>query len=247
MRRIALALCLSLAALPALAGGLGEMTPAERDAFRAEVRQYLIDNPEVIMEAMQVLQNRQDQAAAQADSKMLSDNADAIFKDTASWVGGNPEGNVTVVEFMDYRCTYCRKAYSEVEDLVKNDGNIRFVVKEFPILGEDSLTSSKFAIAVKLLHGDQAYKSVHDALISLRGTPDSETLGRLAKTLGYDPAPILAKMDSSEVTGVIEENHALAQKLNITGTPTFVIDTKMLRGYLPEAGMKEIVDQERAG
>lgn len=223
------------------------MTPAERDAFRSEVRQYLMEHPEVIMEAVQALQTKQDQAAAQADSTALSSNADALYKDPASWVGGNPDGNVTVVEFMDYRCTYCRKAYSEVEDLVKTDGNIRFVVKEFPILGDDSLTSSKFAIAVRLLHGDTAYKSVHDALITLRGAPDAETLGRLAKTLGYDPAPILAKMDSLDVADIIKANHDLAAKLNITGTPTFVIDSKMLRGYVPEDGMKQIVDQARAG
>ena len=245
MRRIALAL--ALLASPAMAGGLGDMTPAERDAFRAEVRQYLIDNPEVIMEAMQVLQTRQDQAAAQADMQAVTSNSDAIFKDAASWVGGNPQGDVTVVEFMDYRCTYCRKAYSEVEDLVKTDGNIRFVVKEFPILGEDSLVSSKFAIAVRLLHGDDAYKTVHDALITLRGAPDPETLGRLANTLGYDPAPIMAKMETSEVTDIIAANHALAQKLNITGTPTFVVEDQMLRGYLPEAEMKQIVDKARAG
>jgi protein-disulfide isomerase len=247
MRRFLIATFACLLASTALAGGLGDMTPAERDAFRAEVKQYLLDNPEVIMEAMQVLQTRQDQAAAQADTDALTTNSDAIFKDPASWVGGNPEGNITVVEFMDYRCTYCRKAYSEVEDLVKTDGNIRFVVKEFPILGEDSLTSSKFAIAVRLLHGDAAYKSVHDALIVLRGSPDAETLGRLAKTLGYDPAEIIAKMESPEVVDVIKANHALAAKLNITGTPTFVIDTKMLRGYVPEDGMKQIIDQERAG
>ena len=247
MRRFVLALSACLLASTALAGGLGDMTQAERDTFRAEVKQYLLDNPEVIMEAMQVLQSHQDQAAAKSDTDALTAYADAIYKDPASWVGGNPDGNITVVEFMDYRCTYCRKAYSEVEDLVKTDGNIRFVVKEFPILGEDSLTSSKFAIAARMLHGDAAYKSVHDALIVLRGSPDADTLGRLATTLGYDPAAIIAKMESPEVADVIKANHALAAKLNITGTPTFVIDTKMLRGYVPEDGMKQIVDQERAG
>ncbi len=247
MRRIALALTLCLSPLTTQAGGLGEMTPAEKDAFRAEVRQYLLENPDVIVEAMQVLQDRKTQAEQQADVDLLHSNANAIFKDPASWVGGNPNGSVTIVEFMDYRCGYCRKAYSEVEDLVKTDGDIRFVVKEFPILGDDSLISSKFAIAVRMLHGDEAYKTAHDALIALRGAPDAETLSRLATEMGYDAAEVTAKMESPDVMAVIQANHDLAGALNITGTPTFVIDTQMLRGYVPEADMQEIVNQARAG
>lgn len=246
MRRFALALSLCLMPLSAFSGGLGEMSPTEKDAFRAEVRQYLLDNPEVIMEAMQVLQDRKAQAEQQADVAMVQSNAEAIFNDPASWVGGNPDGSVTIVEFMDYRCTYCRKAYAEVEDLVKTDGDIRFVVKEFPILGDDSLTSAKFAIALRLLHGDDAYKAAHDALIALRGSPDADTLGRLAASLGYDAAEVTTKMESPEVLTVIKANHALAGTLNITGTPTFVIESRMLRGYLPEADMQKIVTQERA-
>jgi protein-disulfide isomerase len=247
MRRFALALSLSLMPLASLAGGLGEMTPAEKDAFRAEVRQYLLENPEVLLEAMDVLQSRKADAQQQADVDLLQAHADAIFNDPASWEGGNPAGSVTIVEFMDYRCGYCRKAYSEVEDLVKTDGDIRFVVKEFPILGDDSLISSKFAIAVRMLHGDEAYKAAHDALIALRGAPDAETLGRLAADMGFDAAEVSAKMESAEVLAVIQANHDLAGALNITGTPTFVIDTKMLRGYLPEADMQKIVAQARAG
>ena len=244
MLRIAFALI--LAATPVLAGGLGEMTDAERQALRDEVKAYLLENPEVLMEAIDVLKKKQDEAAAQADVAALQANADAIYKDESAWVGGNLQGDVTVVEFMDYRCTYCRKAYAEVADLVKGDGNIRFVVKEFPILGPDSLTSSQFAIAVKMLHGDAAYEQVHDALIALRGSPDAETLGRLAASFGWEAQPILDKMATPEVAAVIAANHALAQKLNITGTPTFVIGNQMLRGYVPEEGMKQIVDQARS-
>ena len=247
MRRFALALSLCLMPVATLAGGLGEMTTAEKDAFRAEVRQYLLDNPEVIIEAMDVLQSRKADAQQQADVDLLRSNADAIFNDPASWVGGNPNGSVTIVEFMDYRCGYCRKAYSEVENLVKADGDIRFVVKELPILGDDSLISAKFAIAMRMLHGDEAYKAAHDALIDLRGAPDAETLGRLATDLGYDAAEVTAKMESADVLAVIQANHNLAGALNITGTPTFVIDTKMLRGYLPQEDMQQIVTQERAG
>jgi len=247
MRRLILALSLCLMPLATLAGGLGDMTPAEKDAFRGEVRQYLLDNPEVILEALDVLQSRKAVAEQQADVDMVQANAPAIFEDAASWVGGNPQGSVTIVEFMDYRCGYCRKAYTEIEDLVKNDGDIRFVVKEFPILGDDSLISAKFAIAMRMVHGDAAYKAAHDALIVLRGSPDVATLGRLAADLGYEAAEVMAKMESPEVSAVIQANRDLAGALNITGTPTFVIDTTMLRGYLPQADMQKIVDQARKG
>ena len=103
---------------------------------------YLLENPEVLVEAMDVLNARQAAADAQNDATLVKTNADAIFNDPASWVGGNPEGDITLVEFTDYRCGYCRKAYDEVAELVKSDGNIRFIVKEFPILGEASLTSA---------------------------------------------------------------------------------------------------------
>ena len=248
MRRLILALTLIAAfAAPAFAGGIGTMTDSERAAFRAEVKQYLLDNPEVLNEAMAVLQDRQDKAAALADAKAVTDNADAIYEDAASYVGGNPDGDITIVEFMDYRCTYCRKAYAEVADLVKTDGNIRFVVKEFPILGEDSVASSRFAIAMRMLNGDAAYEKVHDALITLRGQPDADTLSRLATSLGYDPAPVLALMPDAKVTAVIAANRALGETLNISGTPTFVIAGKMLRGYVPEDSMKELVIEGRAG
>lgn len=130
------ALALSLG-LPAQAFDLSKLTEAERSALRDEVRSYLLDNPEVIMEAIEVLETRQQQAAAENDVDLIKANATAIFEDANSWVGGNPEGDITVVEFLDYRCGYCRKAYGEVEELVKSDGNIRFIVKEFPILGRD--------------------------------------------------------------------------------------------------------------
>ena len=245
MRRTLLALTTCLVALPALAGGLGEMTEAERAAFRAEVKTYLLENPEVLVEAMNVLQGREEQAAADRDLEMLATNKDIIFNDAASFVGGNPNGDITVVEFVDYRCGYCRKAHEEVAELVKSDGNIRFVLKEFPILGEDSVTSSQFAISVLQLHGPEAYKKVHDALIALRGAPDGETLARLATDMGLDPAPVLERMKSPEVNDVIAANHALGTTMEISGTPTFVVDQTMVRGYVPLDGMRQIVEGQR--
>ncbi len=247
MRRFALGLAASLFATTALAGGLGDMTPAEQKAFRAEVRAYLLENPEILIEAMDVLKVREEQAAADRDKAILLAKSDQIFANPNDWVGGNLAGDITLVEFMDYRCGYCRKAHDEVAELVKSDGNIRYVVKELPILGEASLLSSQFAIAVRLLHGDDAYKSAHNALITLRGEPGPETLTGLAADLGLDAGPILAKMGSAEVKAVIEENHALADAMDISGTPTFVLKDVMLRGYVPLDGMQQIVRDAREG
>jgi protein-disulfide isomerase len=245
MRRTAFALVACLMGTAALAGGLGEMSEAERAAFQAEVKAYLLENPEVLVEAMDVLQSRQDAAAVDRDLEMMAANKDKIFNDGVSWVGGNLDGDITVVEYVDYRCGYCRKAHDEVAELVKSDGNIRFVLKEFPILGEDSIISSKFAISVLQLHGNESYKQVHDALIALRGSPDADTLARLAADLGLDPAPILARMDAPEVAAVIEANHALGKTMEVSGTPTFVVDQTMVRGYVPLDGMRQIVAGQR--
>ena len=170
------------------------MTEPERDAFRTEVRDYLLENPEVLVEAMSVLQAREESAAIAQDAQLLQTYHDALFNDPNSYVGGNPDGDITIVEFTDYRCTYCRKAFSEIEDLMKADGNIRFVVKEYPILGEASVISARFAVAVLQLFGNDAYKAAHDGLITLRGDPDAATLTRLANDIGLDAQAVLARM-----------------------------------------------------
>ena len=241
--RLSLILCCLMAATPALA----DMTTDERAALRGEIRAYLLENPEVIVEAMNELQSRQDIAAAAQDTALLAANQDSILNDGHSWVGGNPNGDVTIVEFMDYRCGYCRKAHEEVNTLVNSDGNIRYIIKEFPILGDESLLSSQFAIAIQQLHGPQAYKAAHNALITLRADVSAETLGQLAADLGHDPAPILARMAAPEVRAVIEANHALGQIMDISGTPTFVLGGTLLRGYVELNSMRQIVADARAG
>ena len=246
MRRLLAGTALLCAlALPVLAEGMTDMTPAEREAFRAEVRAYLMENPEVLMEAISVLENREQAAAIEQDKKLLAEHHDAIFNDPASWVGGNPDGDITVVEFIDYRCGYCRKAWQEVDQLVEQDGNIRFVLKEFPILGEQSVLSSRFAISVLQLHGGEAYKKAHDALLSLRADATPEALVRVAEDLGLEPQPIMDHLNKPEVTKIIEDNHRLAQILQVSGTPTFVIDGTFVRGYVPLDGMQQIVAGQR--
>lgn len=242
--RLTLAALLASAALTAVPAQ-AEMTDAERQAFRDEVRAYLIENPEVIVEAMDILQNREQETASARDRLMLAEQHDAIFNDPASWSGGNPDADITIVEFVDYRCGYCRKAHDDVAELVASDGNIRLVLKEFPILGDASLLSSRFAIAVLQLGGPDVYKKAHDELIALRGEPDEATLARLAGDLGLDAAAILALMPTDAVTDVIAANHQLANIMEISGTPTFVVNGTMVRGYVPLEGMRQIVAGER--
>lgn len=218
---------------------------ADREAFRAEVRAYLLDNPEVIMEAIEVLEVRNQEAQAVSDAERVAAVLPLLHDTSTSWEGGNPEGDIVLVEFVDYRCGYCRRAHDEVRELVESDGNIRFITKEFPILGEASMISSRFAISVLQLAGSEAYKSVNDQLIRLRGNPDSATLRQIAVELGLDGEAILDHMPKAEVTAVIEENRAIAQRLDIRGTPTFVMNGQMLRGYLPLDAMQDAVAELR--
>lgn len=237
----AVALTAAFSPTPSNALDLDAMTDGERAAFRAEVRAYLLDNPEVLMEAIRVLETRDQQAQIAADVALAQANADALFNDGFSYVGGNPDGDITLVEFMDYRCGYCRQAFAEVEQLLELDGNIRFIVKEFPILGEQSMLAAQFAIATQQVAGDDAYKLVHDALMTLRSDITPDSLTRLGEAFALDTDAIFAAMDSAEVAAVINANQALAQRMQITGTPTFVVEDQMLRGYVPLPQMEQIV------
>lgn len=230
---------------PAGAFDLTAMSADERSAFRAEIRSYLLENPEIIMEAVAVLEQRQAERQSEDDQTLVQVNSEALFNDPDSWVGGNPDGDVTIVEFLDYRCGYCRRAHDEVAQLLETDGNIRMIVKEFPILGADSVISSRFAIATLQLAGDEAYHAVSDALMKLKPSPEEPVLRRLAESFDLDADAIFERMESDEVGRVIEANRALAQRMSINGTPTFVVEDQMLRGYVPLAGMIEVVDEVR--
>lgn len=222
-----------------------DMTDAERDTFRAEVRAYLLENPEVLMEAIAVLENRQAEAEANRDNRLADLNADALFNDGFSYVGGNPDGDITIVEFIDYRCGFCRRAHPEVAELISSDGNIRIITKEFPILGEQSLLASQFAVATKIVAGDAAYKLVSDGLMMMRPDVSTASLTALAEDLDLDAGPIFAEMESPAVAEVLASNRALGDRMSISGTPTFVFGDQMVRGYIDIAQMRAIVEAER--
>ncbi len=234
------------AATPSLAFDVSAMTDAERDAFRNEIRDYLIENPEVLVEAFNALEARQAAEEEMADLELVSTYSEDIFEDSHSWVGGNPDGDVVVVEFLDYRCHFCQKAHAEVAELLNSDGNIRYIIKEFPILGEQSMIASRFALSTKLNIGDDAYAQVHDALMTMRGNMTPASLTAVAERFDLDADVILGGMEDEAITEIIQKNHALAQTLRINGTPTFVMGDQMVRGFLPLAGMQDMVTTIRA-
>jgi protein-disulfide isomerase len=223
-----------------------DMNDDDRRAFRSEVRAYLLENPEVLMEAIQVLEQRQQQDKAANDDALVASNLAEINEDGYSYVGGNPEGDVTLVEFLDYRCGFCRRAHGELTQLLKDDPNIRFVVKEFPILGEQSTISARLAIATLHKAGPEAYHELGNFLIEFNGNLTEKSIEAILTRQGLNAAEILAYMEDDAVTGQIASVSELAGKLQIGGTPTFVLGGEMVRGYIPLANMKEMVAYYRA-
>jgi len=224
---------------------LSKMSAAERALLQKEIRIYLLENPEIIMEAVEVLRAKEQQAAIQSDFELVKKHKKAIFEDGFSFIGGNPNGDITLVEFVDYRCGYCKKAHNEVEKLLSTDGNIRFVIKEFPILGDDSLVLSKFALAVKVVHGDEIYKLVHDILIKMKSPPSEKAFDQIISNLNLDAKLVESAMESNEVNGMIAYTRTLAERLKISGTPTFVMNDELIRGYVPFDALINIVGNKR--
>jgi len=224
---------------------LSDMTEAERDAFRAEVRAYLMEHPEVLMEAIQVLEARRDAVARNTDAEMIASHGEQLFHDPNSWVGGNPDGDVTLVEFSDYRCGYCKKAHPEVQELLRRDPNIRLVVKEFPILGPDSVTAARMATAALDLDPSN-YGALNDALMSFEGQLTEAAAYQIASHTGYDIAALKRRAASAEIEARISDTYALARAMGLQGTPSFVLGNQIIRGYLPVERMLEAVAEARA-
>ncbi|WP_417586857.1 DsbA family protein [Pararhodobacter oceanensis] len=245
---LSLAAALFLSTAP-LAAQTAPATDAERAAFGEAVRAYLLDNPEVIFEAVAEFERRTAEAQSGMDATLVEINADDIYHDSHSYVGGNPDGDLTLVEFMDYQCSFCRRAYPQVVDFIEGDSNIRLVIKEFPILGPQSEVMSRFAVTALQLGSDAQYLEGHERLVAWDGEFSQTSARLLADELGLDPEAVLAHMNSAEVDAVLQENRALAQRLQISGTPTFVMGAgaagELLRGFMPADQMSEIAAQLR--
>lgn len=222
------------------------MSEPERANLRAEVRAYLLENPEILVEMIALLEERQQAGPVGDEAELIASHAAAIFDDGFSFVAGDPEGDVTIVEFVDYQCGFCRRSHPEMRELVASDGDIRLIVKEMPILGPGSERASRAAIATLMTEGPQAYAAVNEALMRLEGPVTDASLGRVLTGAGLDAAVVLAAAQDEEVTRRLAETRDLAEELAISGTPTFVFGSEILRGYVPLAAMREKVAAIRA-
>jgi len=244
MKAILTAAALAASTMPALAFDPANMNEAEKAAFGEAIREYLMANPDVLVESINVLEERRVADEAKNDKLLVETNKDAILNDGHSWIGGNPEGDITLVEFIDYRCGVCKRVHPDLEKMISADGNIRWILKEFPILTQESDLAARFAVAVQQEAGADAYKKAHDQLMEGRGPINLETLGALATELGVEKTAVLNRMNTEEVSAVLRQNHQLAEQMRIMGTPTFIIEGEMLRG-VPAEGLEGVIARLR--
>lgn len=240
-RLIAAALVAFVAAAPASAE---EFSAAEKAEIESTVRAYLLENPEIIIEAMQVLEQRQQAQAQSADIEMIAANHAALFQDGFSHVAGNPDGDITIIEFLDYNCPYCKRAHESVKTLIEADKKVRVVFKEFPILGPESTFASRAAMAAQK-QGGAIYSAFSDAMMEHKGRLEEEIIFGIAASSGVDLNKLKADMDDPTIAENIRKTYALARSLNISGTPGFVIGDTITRGFVPYEALREQVADAR--
>jgi protein-disulfide isomerase len=217
---------------------------AELDPFEQRVREYLLKNPEVIMEALQVLQERQRVAEAENLKRAIAEHSEEILKDPAAPVGGNPDGDVTLVEFFDYNCPYCRRVAPTVTALEEADPDVRLIYKEFPILGPGSQFAARAALASRR---QGKYVAFHNALMQATGQVTEATVMKVAREVGLDTGQLRADVQDPAIDEAIARNLQLADALGITGTPSFIIGEEVVPGAVDLRTLQSLIAQARRG
>jgi protein-disulfide isomerase len=245
MRAILIALALLLAA----AGGYAfkefavARDPAPEAAIDQAISQYLKNHPDEVLASLKLAQASVQQQQAAEAHQALEQKQDQIFNNPADPVSGNAQGDVTVVEFFDYRCPYCKRVSDSLAELLKNDSNIRLVYKEFPILGPESVVAAKIALAAQR---QGKYAEVHEAFMAHKGSFEEADLLELAAEVGADKARLQADMQDPAIQGQLEANDSLAGTLGITGTPGFLFGKHLVPGAISLDDMKKLVTAARA-
>ena len=249
-RRLPLAAALALAAavvtapltLPTPAAAADPLSAEQKDAVEKLVHDYLLNHPEVLIEALQAAEQKQQQLSMEQAQKAMKDRRQELLADPAAPVIGNPKGDVTIVEFFDYRCPYCKQMHPAIQALLGEDKKLRFVAKEFPVLGKDSVTASRAALAAQK---QGKYEPFHNALLTAKGQLNEDVVMKTASSVGLDVDRLKEDMKSPDVEAALKQNYALAQALDIRGTPAFVIGNELIPGAVDAATIKEKVAAAR--
>jgi len=223
---------------------LESVDPTQRRVTEAIVRDYILRNPEIVLEAIRILQSREQAAAGERALHALAANRDELRHDPMSPVGGNPDGDVTIVEFFDYACPYCRNAHPVLAQLIKDDPNVRIVYKEFPVLGEASVTAARVGVAVHLL-APESYAAYHAAMLQSRGRLSADVALQSAVEAGVDRVRLLETIESDAVSALIGKNTRLAQAIGVEGTPGFVIGDAVVPGLIQLDQFKQLIGAAR--
>jgi protein-disulfide isomerase len=236
----ALALLLAASAAPMRAAE--PLSAEQRQQIEGVLRDYLMQHPEFLLEALQAAEDKMKAAEEGRAKQALGERRRDLLEDAAAPVGGNPKGDVTVVEFFDYRCPYCKQVHPAIVQLLGEDKQLRFVYKEFPILGKDSTYAGKAALAA---HRQDKYEPFHNALMSLKGGLSEEIVLKTAASVGLDVERLKSDMAKPEIEAALKRTYDLAQALEIRGTPAFVIGGKLLPGAVDVATLKKTVAEAR--
>lgn len=235
------AACFALAATPA-----GALSASDRPAIEAIIKDYLLKNPEVLRDALEELEKKQAAEDVKNQGATIAANKKLIFDSPRAPSFGNPKGDVTLVEFFDYNCGYCRHALGDVLKLVKDDPKLKVVLKEFPVLGPSSVEAAKVAVAVRMQDTTgKKYIEFHKRLLGGRGEANGERALQAAKEAGFDLDRIRKDMKSPEVAATLNESAKLARSLGINGTPTFIMPGEMIVGALGYDTLKSKIDSVR--
>ncbi len=237
----ALAVALALLLLTTAAVALEE---SDRPAIEKIIRDYLLNNPQLMLEVQQALEEQQRKETQERAAQALADNAEIIFNSPNQGIIGNANGDVTVVEFFDYNCSFCQRAMDDMNALLKEDDNLRFVMKELPILSQSSVDASRISTAVYRLFPEQ-YGAFHNQLLGSSGQKDGNRAMRVAQEMGLDINALNEEAEKSSVLGAFREANELATGLGINGTPSYVIGDEVVFGALGQAVLREKINNVR--
>lgn len=222
------------------------LSPGQKRAVEEVVREYLRRNPEVLLEAIEAMRAKRDAERQATVRENLVSLRGELENDPTSPVGGNPRGDVTIVEFFDYQCPYCKRVFPTVQTLLKTDGNIRYVFKEFPILGPKSVVAARAGLAAWTLDRD-LYVPFHTALMQSKGRLSEQKVLDVAAQSGLDVERLRAAMANPGIDKALARNSELASALDINGTPGFVIGKAVVRGAVDLETLTALVSQARGG